>query len=145
MVSAGTEARGFYLRKMPPLNGAAFVRLQNQLFCGLLLSVFTLLICDAAAGLAGGLTGSLAFAAAALLCALAKIAGLDGLNMTHVRILLQPDVCGANPQREHAGSFPAYELIIIISQKNAEVKAEGCPEWTNREAVCRIWNIHRKK
>ena len=46
--------------------------------------VFALLIGDAAAGLARGLAGSLAFAAAALLGALAQIAGRQCLNMRHI-------------------------------------------------------------
>ena len=47
------------------------------------LGVFALLVGNAAAGLAGRLAGSLAFAAAAILRALAQIAGLDGLNVLH--------------------------------------------------------------
>ena len=46
--------------------------------------VFALLIGDAAAGLARGLAGSLAFAAAAFLGALAQIAGRQCLNMRHI-------------------------------------------------------------
>ena len=49
----------------------------------LLLLALALLICNAAAGLACGLAGSLALAAAALLCAFAKIAGLNRLDVTH--------------------------------------------------------------
>ena len=45
--------------------------------------VLTLLICNAAAGLAGRLAGCLAFAAASVLCALAKIAGLKRFNHFH--------------------------------------------------------------
>ena len=48
-----------------------------------LLGVFALLIGDAAAGLASGLAGSLALAAAAVLGAVAQITGFDGLNMLH--------------------------------------------------------------
>ena len=51
--------------------------------CVQLLLALALLIGDAAAGLAGGLAGSLAFAATAILRALAQIAGLNGLNMFH--------------------------------------------------------------
>ena len=47
------------------------------------LLILALLICDTAAGLASGLAGSLAFAAAAILRALTQIAGLDGLNVFH--------------------------------------------------------------
>lgn len=64
---------------MPP-ETAAFFRIKELLG---LLGVLALLVGDAAAGLASGLAGSLALAAAALLGALAQIAGLDGLDMTH--------------------------------------------------------------
>ena len=47
------------------------------------LLVLTLLICNAAAGLASRLAGGLAFAAAAILSAVAQITSLDGLNMFH--------------------------------------------------------------
>ena len=47
------------------------------------LLILALLICDTAAGLAGRLAGSLALAAATVLCALAQIAGLNGLDMLH--------------------------------------------------------------
>ena len=53
----------------------------NQLLA--FLGVFTLLVCDTAAGLACRLAGSLAFAAAAVLGAFAQIAGFDGLDMFH--------------------------------------------------------------
>ena len=45
--------------------------------------VFALLVGNAAASLARGLAGSLAFAAAAVFCALAKVPGGEGLNMCH--------------------------------------------------------------
>ena len=54
--------------------------------CGLLfgfLMAFALLIGNAAARLAGGLAGRLAFAAAAVLRAFAKVASFDRLNMFH--------------------------------------------------------------
>ena len=47
------------------------------------LGALALLICDTAAGLAGRLAGSLAFAATAILRAVTQIAGLDGLDMFH--------------------------------------------------------------
>ena len=62
---------------MPPIT-AAF-RLQLLAF----LSALALLVCDTAAGLAGRLAGGLALAAAAVLSAVAQIAGLDGLDMFH--------------------------------------------------------------
>ena len=45
--------------------------------------VLTLLVGDAAAGLACRLAGSLALTATAVLCALAQIAGLDSHDMLH--------------------------------------------------------------
>ena len=48
-----------------------------------LLCVLALLICNTAAGLASRLAGSLALAASALFCALAKVTGLDSLDMLH--------------------------------------------------------------
>ena len=45
--------------------------------------VFALLICDTAAGFASGLARSLALAATAVLCAFAKIASFDCLDMFH--------------------------------------------------------------
>ena len=65
---------------MPP-KPAAFALLR-------LLFVLASLVGDAAAGLASRLAGSLALAAAALLSALAKITGLDGLDMLHCSLLL---------------------------------------------------------
>ena len=49
----------------------------------LLFGVFALLISNTAACLASRLAGSLAFAATAVLSAVAQIAGLDGLDMLH--------------------------------------------------------------
>ena len=48
--------------------------------CKLLLA---LLVGNTAAGLAGRLAGSLAFAATAILRALAQVPGLDGLDVLH--------------------------------------------------------------
>ena len=47
------------------------------------LGAFALLVCDAAAGLACGLAGSLALTAAAVLCAVAQIAGVQSFDMFH--------------------------------------------------------------
>ena len=58
-----------------------------MLFACLLGFVFALLVRDAAAGLAGGLARGLAFAAAAVLGAFAQIAGVQGLNVLHNKIL----------------------------------------------------------
>ena len=48
-----------------------------------LAGALALLVCNAAAGLASGLAGSLALTAATVLCAVAQVAGLDGLDMLH--------------------------------------------------------------
>ena len=45
--------------------------------------LLALLVCNTAAGLASGLARGLAFAAAAILCACAKVAGLKSLNVLH--------------------------------------------------------------
>ena len=63
-------------KKAPPKPGGAF-------FLCLAISVFALLICNAARGLAGRLAGSLAFAAAAVLCAFAKVTGFQSLDSFH--------------------------------------------------------------
>jgi len=62
---------------MPP-ESTAFQRLQLLLF-----GVLALLVGNAAAGLASGLAGSLALAAAAVLGAVTQVTGLDGLDMFH--------------------------------------------------------------
>ena len=48
-----------------------------------LLGALALLVCNAAAGLASRLAGGLALTAAAVLSAVAQVAGLDGLDMFH--------------------------------------------------------------
>ena len=63
---------------MPPVTGGIFV---ERLLA--LLGALALLVCDTAAGLASGLARGLALAAAALLCAVAKVAGLKRLNVFH--------------------------------------------------------------
>jgi hypothetical protein len=67
--------------KMPPDMGGIVSFLYPELL-GLL--VLADLVGNAAAGLASGLARSLAFAAAAVFGALAKITGLNGLNMLHI-------------------------------------------------------------
>jgi hypothetical protein len=76
------------MKNAAPQKRAAFSlrKAVRSVLVGLL--VFALLVCDTAACLAGGLARGLALAAAALLCALAKAAGLDGLNVTHDTFLL---------------------------------------------------------
>ena len=73
----GRAERGEVAVKMPP-DSAAF--LQERL---LAFRVLALLVSNAAAGLASRLAGSLAFAATAVLSAIAKIAGLNGLDVFH--------------------------------------------------------------
>ena len=69
---------------MPPQTGGIHRHFTESALLLFLLLALALLICDAAAGLAGRLTGSLALAAAALLRAFAEISGLNGLNVTHL-------------------------------------------------------------
>ena len=52
----------------------------------LLVAVLALLVSHAAGGLASGLAGSLALAAAALLGALTKITSLDSINVLHFKM-----------------------------------------------------------
>ena len=59
---------------MPP-KPAAFRYMQLLVLAGL--------VCDTAAGLASGLARGLALTAAAVLSALAQVAGLDGLDVFH--------------------------------------------------------------
>ena len=68
----------FKNEKMPPKAAASY---NSKLFA--LFIALALLICNTTTGLAGRLAGSLALAAATVLCALAQIAGLNGLDMLH--------------------------------------------------------------
>ena len=52
----------------------------------LVILILALLVGHAAAGFACGLAGGLALAAAAVLCALTEVAGLEGLDSFHVFI-----------------------------------------------------------
>ena len=89
-----------------------------------LLGVFTLLVCDAAAGLASGLAGGLAFAAAAVLCAVAQITGFDGLDMFHVfspsiQQIYRISLAQPNISVNHIfHTFPTFH-IIRTARKNA--------------------------
>ena len=58
-------------------------RWKERLLLLAFLLVLALLICNAAAGLASRLARGLAFAAAAVLCARAKVAGLKSLDVLH--------------------------------------------------------------
>ena len=63
---------------MPPERGG--IRSERGLLgFHFLLGAFALLICDTATGLASRLTGGLAFAATAVLCAFAEILGIQSL------------------------------------------------------------------
>ena len=66
---------------MPPAGGIFIVSKLLALLA--LLGALALLVCDAAAGLASRLAGSLALAATAVLCALAQVASFDGLDVFH--------------------------------------------------------------
>ena len=69
------------------------------------LFVLALLIGNTAAGLASRLAGSLALTAAALLGALAQIAGLDGLDVFHgtnLHKILLKNVTTFPPQSQHS-------------------------------------------
>ena len=103
-------------------NAARFRRHFRLLFAVLL--VFALLVCDAAARFAGGLAGSLAFAAAALLGAFAKVLGFQCLNGLHklyppnlrTFVLSACRLCDAGTARD----------IYILAQPEADVNA--CPK-----------------
>lgn len=72
------------------------------------------LVGDGAAGLAGALAGSLAFAAAAVLGTLAKIAGLNGVDVLHI----------ANPP-----NFMSLTVIIARPQRTVnELTEENSPK-----------------
>ena len=66
---------------MPP-NAAALLSGKYPLLLAFLLAL-ALLISDAAAGLASRLARGLAFAASAVLCAVAKVSGFNGLDVFH--------------------------------------------------------------
>ena len=85
---------------MPP-GSAAFRGMQLLALLGAL----ALLVGDATAGLAGRLAGSLALAAAAVLRAVAQVAGFDGLNMSHCDYLQIIDMeyyIAFGPQSQYA-------------------------------------------
>ncbi len=67
--------------KMPPGKGGITALCTWVLFAFFILAS---LVCDSAAGFASRLAGSLAFAAAAVFCAFAKIAGFNGFDVFHI-------------------------------------------------------------
>ena len=112
--------------KMPPGKGGITVAYTFDLFAFL---VFASLICNSAAGFASRLAGSLAFAAAAVLGALAKVLGLQGLNVVHHGTSVQwkyfdelilPDTKGKvnpfhKPGKINAGKFYMNIIEIIVN------------------------------
>ena len=66
---------------MPPKKAAFLTRVSALILLAFL--VLALLISYAAAGLASRLARGLAFAASAVLCAVAKVSCFNGLNMFH--------------------------------------------------------------
>ena len=86
----------------------------------LLLSVLALLVSDTAAGLASRLARGLAFAATAVLCALAKVASFDGLNMLHNR-------------KPPNGKFTSYIITHFFAKVN-----------NNREILCDFCNFFKR-
>ena len=77
----------------------------------LLVAVLALLVSHAAGGLAGGLAGSLALAAAAVLCALAKVAGLDGIYVFHLCCL---QIALFFHIITHAAALVNYAKVIFV-------------------------------
>ena len=67
----------------PDYSGGIFMVEGKLLALLALLGALALLVGNTAAGLASGLAGSLALTAAALLCALAEIAGFNSLDVLH--------------------------------------------------------------
>lgn len=95
---------------MPGCPAASRHQSQQKLLVGLLAR----LVGNAAAGLAGALAGSLAFAAAAVLGTLAKIAGLNGVDVLHI----------ANPP-----NFMSLTVIIARPQRTVnELTEENSPK-----------------
>ena len=101
---------------MPPDSGGSF------LIAVILL--LALLVGHAAAGLAGRLAGGLALAAAAVLGALAQIAGLDGLNMLHGKIppsfvslflefTMRAVKCQSKNGTKHAPTLKLYHVFSL--------------------------------
>ena len=70
----------------------------------LLFLAFALLVCNTAAGLASRLAGSLAFAAAAVLCGLAEVLGCESLDVLD-RYVLQKMF------------FTVYHIFVRLSIK----------------------------
>ena len=84
----------------------------------LLFLALALLVGNAAAGLASGLAGSLALAAAAVLGAFAQVTGFDGLNMLHSDCL--PDLFRfiLSLSTGNVNTIPLHKRIITGIFKN---------------------------
>ncbi len=82
-----------------------------------LLCVFALLVCNTAAGLASGLTRSLAFAAATLLSAFAKILCNEGFDTLHYSAILR------------------FELILIDYITKESISQSNCKFFLHLRAV----------
>ena len=99
---------------MPPLQ-AAFIVFSRTLLVSLLLA---LLVGDAAAGLACGLAGSLAFAAAAIFRALTEIAGVQRLNMLHLKDEGNEQLSNIDSYIFQAKDFCHYTFSICMKDKS---------------------------
>ena len=76
------------------------------------LGALALLICNTAAGLASGLAGSLALAAAAILSALAQVTGFDRLDVFHEIHLIILVLCSLIEY--HSGAFVSMKISFIF-------------------------------
>jgi hypothetical protein len=77
----------FFAVKMPPCWRHFYRMGVDKLLVSLLSLVLALLVSDAAAGLASGLARGLALAAAAVLGAVAQVAGFKSLDVLHDKFL----------------------------------------------------------
>ena len=92
------------MQKAPPEGGAFRYPI---LF---VFGVFALLICNTAGGLASGLAGCLAFAAAALYSAFAEVTGFDSLDMYH----------DESPFMKYSEIIIAIYGVIVNTNKSAK-------------------------
>ena len=110
---------------MPPRRAAFSV------FLLAFLGALALLICDAAAGLASGLARSLALAATAVLSAVAKIAGLDRLDMLHdsnLRWFLLIDNSLYHSSSQKSIPNKKISIIFIVRQINWDLSVRRIRE-----------------
>ena len=90
-----------------------------------LLAALALLVCDTAAGLASGLAGGLALAAATVLCALAKVLGLKGLDVFHIEHL----------RKIFASRILSY-LCALVKRKRKKRTSFGKKEESTLKFAC---------